>query len=134
MNADWKSGAGRQLQAANQQITLCQGMIANDRRSSCPCRMPQARLRRSGKKSMHIARHTQFLLKRASHLPGRLFPYLLLNYLSKHKNMEIPGRIQELGGAIQSCIRRSFCKKTHAGAQAAFYRSRRRKIVPLRTQ
>lgn len=30
MNADWKSGAGRQLQAANQQITLCQGMIAND--------------------------------------------------------------------------------------------------------
>lgn len=28
MNADWKSGAGRQLQAANQQITLFQGMIA----------------------------------------------------------------------------------------------------------
>ena len=30
MNTDWKSGVGQQLQVANQQITLCQGMIGND--------------------------------------------------------------------------------------------------------
>ena len=30
MNTDWKAEVGQQLQAANQQITLCQGKIQQD--------------------------------------------------------------------------------------------------------